>query len=175
MTKHTSARTHQATASVARPNYYNTGGSYAPAITGEIVPSGAEYIHIDDALDSAYLDRALQARDGADERTNPLQRSQALVVRLLPFTAVWLVLAVGLSWLAAMGGAFGAVLFAGLTAVTYARMDWQERQFSRNGLERHRIDTAADLRLAEMEHQQELRRMAMRAHLKMLGVNDDLT
>lgn len=147
-----------------------------PALAGEVLPrtTPAPVFRLEPDYQSAYIEEALRARDGADERTNPLQRSFALAVRLAPFTFVWLVLAVGVAWLANMGGAFGAVLFAGLTAVTYARMDWQERQDSRNGLERHRINTAAELRLAEMDHQQELRRMAMSAHLKMLGVKDGL-
>jgi hypothetical protein len=102
-----------------------------------------------------------------------MDRSKALVVRMLPFTFVWLVLAVGVSWAASMGGGFTLVLFAGLTSVTYAHLDRQERQFSRNGIERHKIDTLADLKLAEMDHAQELRRMALSAHLKMLGVQDD--
>lgn len=63
--------------------------------------------------------------------------------------------------------------FAALTSVTYAYLDRQEYQFSRNGLERHKVDTLAGLKMAEMAHQQELRRMAMDAHLKMLGVTDD--
>lgn len=120
-----------------------------------------------------YVDAPLQTLQGASEKTSGMDRSMALIVRLMPFTVVWLVLAVGVSWAAAMGGSFTLVMFAGLTSITYAYLDRQERQFSRNGLERHKVNTLADLKLAEMDHVQELRRMALHAHLKMLGVDDD--
>jgi hypothetical protein len=119
------------------------------------------------------VDEALTTLEGTQEKTNTMQRSQALIVRLLPFSAVWLVLSIGVSWAAGMGGAFVLCAFAGLTAVTYAVLDRQEYQFSRNGLERHKVNILADLKRAEMSHQQELRRMALQAHLKMLGVDDD--
>lgn len=96
----------------------------------------------------------------------------ALILRLTPYSLVWLVLSVGVSWAASMGGWFVLILFAALTSVTYAYLDRQEYQFSRNGLERHKVDTLADLKRDEMTHQQELRRMALAATLKMLEVRD---
>lgn len=119
-----------------------------------------------------YIDNALRVEDGSIERTNGMERSKALVVRLLPFSVIWLILAVGISWAASMGGAFTFITFAGLTAVTYAYLDRQEREFSRNGLERHKVNTLADLKLAEMDHQQELRRMALETTLKMIERRD---
>jgi len=120
-----------------------------------------------------HVDAPLQTLDGAQEKTTGMDRSLALVVRMAPFTIIWLLLAIGVSWAASMGGGFTLILFAGLTACTYGYLDRQERQFSRNGLERHKVDTLAHLKLAEMDHTQELRRMALEAHLKMLGVEND--
>lgn len=84
-------------------------------------------------------------------------------------------MAIGVSWTFALGEGVVFVLFALLTALTYYHMDRQEREFSRNGLERHRINTLALLKLAEMDHQQQLRKMALSAHLKLLGDNHDTT
>ncbi len=119
------------------------------------------------------IDGAMSAVDGAIEKTSGIDRSAALIIRFVPITIVWLVLAVSLSWASGAGFSLAICLFAGLTACTYAYLDTQDRRYSRNGLERHRVDTYASLKLSEMEHQQELRKMALQAHLKMLGVQDD--
>ncbi|MEZ4622090.1 MAG: hypothetical protein R2867_42190 [Caldilineaceae bacterium] len=131
-------------------------------------PATIDATAVSTAPATIYVDAALQAQEGATEKTSGRDRSIALVIRMMPFTVVWLVLAIGVSWAASMGGGFTLVMFAGLTSVTYAYLDRQERQFSRNGIERHKIDTLADLKLAEMDHHQELRRMALEATLKQL-------
>ncbi len=149
-------------------NYVPEVRKRAPAISGDVL---ASFIPAD--AQTTYVDNAMQSRDGAQERTSAMDRSKAFIVRISWLAVVWLILAVGVSWAASMGGGFTLVLFAGLTSITYGYLDRQERQFSRNGLERHRINVAADLRRDEMDHAQELRRMALQAHLKMLGVSDD--
>ncbi|MCB0082025.1 MAG: hypothetical protein KDE47_13885 [Caldilineaceae bacterium] len=113
------------------------------------------------------IEPAAQAYEGATERTSGVDRSKALVIRLLPFTGVWLVLAVAVAMLAG-SGVMGLLVFSLFTAATYAAMDRQERQFSRNGLERHKVDVLASLKRDEMRHTQELRRMALRSYLKQI-------
>lgn len=162
-------------------NRYNSSAEFVPAIpvTALSAPSSRrqqlarQAAEIANVPTTVIVDEALTTLEGAQERTSGMDRSLALVVRLLPFTIVWLCLAVGVSWAASMGAGFTLMFFAGLTAVTYAYLDRQEYQYSRNGLERHKVDTLADLKRDEMGHQQELRRMALDAHLKMLGVMDD--
>lgn len=146
--------------------------NYVPAlpVSKPVQQSGLSSLLIPQVVD---VDASMTARDGATEKTSGLDRAAALVIRLAPFSVTWLVLAVGVSWAASMGGAFALCLFAGLTAVTYAYLDHKDHEYSRNGLERHRVDTYASLKRDEMSHQQELRRMALQAHLKMLGVQDD--
>jgi len=161
---------------MSKTNRYNSVANYLPAVAPSAQQQRQDIIDVTAVSTTPatiYVDAPLQTLDGATEKTTGLDRSQALVVRMLPFTLVWLVLAVGVSWAASMGGAFTLVMFAGLTSITYGYLDRQERQFSRNGLERHKVDTLAHLKLAEMDHTQELRRMALQAHLKMLGVDDD--
>lgn len=122
---------------------------------------------------TVIVDDALQTLEGSTEKTSGMDRSLALVVRLIPFSVVWFILAVGVGWAADMGDWFTLCFFSGLTAVTYAWLDRQDHQFSRNGLERHKVNTLAGLKRDEMSHQQELRRMALEATLKMLEVRND--
>ncbi|MEZ4868115.1 MAG: hypothetical protein R3C14_42700 [Caldilineaceae bacterium] len=153
-------------------NYVTPTGATPPAPSRkqQIARQAAELANVPATV---IVDDALQTLEGSSERTTGMDRSLALVVRLLPFSAVWLTLSIGVGWAASMGGWFVLVMFAGLTSVTYAYLDRQEYQFSRNGLERHKVDTLAGLKRDEMSHQQELRRMALEAHLKMLGVDDE--
>lgn len=159
-------------------NRYDNQASYVPAVASSVAPPRRQQL-AKQAADIAVVpttvivDDALQTLEGSTERTTSMDRSTALVVRLAPFSVVWLCLAIGVSWAASMGGWFTLVFFSALTAVTYAYLDRQEYQFSRNGLERHKVNTLAGLKRDEMTHQQELRRMALEAHLKMLGVDDD--
>lgn len=160
-------------------NRYNSAAQFVPAVAQTQAPTQSrrqqlarQAAEIANVPTTVIVDEALTTLEGARETTSGMDRSKALVVRLMPYSAVWLVLSVGVSWAASMGGWFILILFAGLTSVTYAYLDRQEYQFSRNGLERHKVDTLADLKRAEMAHQQELRRMALEATLKMLEVKD---
>lgn len=154
-------------------NRYNQRAEFVPAVTTQPKQSRRQQLarqvaEIANVPTTVIVDEALTTLEGAKETTNGMDRSKALVVRLMPYSAVWLVLSVGVSWAASMGGWFVLIFFAALTSVTYAYLDRQEYQFSRNGLERHKVDTLADLKRDEMAHQQELRRMALEATLKML-------
>lgn len=113
------------------------------------------------------VENAIQGHEGATENTTGMDRSKALVVRLLPFTAVWLVLAVAIGLLSS-SGIVGLLVFSLFTGATYFLMDRTEYQFSRNGLERHKVNTLADLKREEMRHAQELRRLALQSYLKQL-------
>lgn len=127
----------------------------------------------------SQLDPAiLGAVGGSEEYATPVSRAKGQVLRLLPFTAVWLILTGGLVWLLGLTFPYLLVGFAVLTAATYVRMNGQEFEHSRNGLEKHRVDTAADLREKEMDQTHELKKMALSTYLEIaraqyLGVNDD--
>ena len=122
----------------------------------------------------APLDPAiLGAVGGSEEYATPTSRAKGQVLRLLPFTAVWLILTGGLVWLLGLAFPFFLVGFALLTAATYLRMNLDEFRYSRNGLERHRVNVAADVRFDEAEKTHELRMKALSGYLKHLGVNDD--
>lgn len=133
-----------------------------------------------DAPPTVIVERVFEAMPGADEKTSGMDRSNALIVRMLPMGCVWTFLAFGVGMVAmAEGGAmWGIVMFAVVLTVTvgctYFHMDKQERDYSRAGLERHRIDTAARLKEMELRQEYKTRRQALVHYMAFLeGGQDD--
>ena len=125
------------------------------------------------------LTRGLEAQDGAQERTSAMDRAKALRVRLMPFVALWALLAVIVFVVVlfvaknAPGAALGGLLaFTALTAFTYYRLNRTDYDYSREGTERHKVDTAAYLVERQMDNEQELRKMALEAYLGTLERNE---
>ncbi len=126
----------------------------------------------------ATVDPALIASAGSEEYSTPITRAKGQVIRLLPFSVVWLLLTGGLVWLLGLTFPYLLVGFAVLTAFTYYMMNRDEFEYSRNGLERHRVNAAADLREMELTQTHELKKMALQTYLEIaraqyLGVEDD--
>jgi hypothetical protein len=121
---------------------------------------------------TVIVEKVFDYGEGAKETTNSVDRATALAIRVAPFGCAWLILAVGVAW-AAGDSVVGILLFATLTAATYAHLNWQEYQHSRAGLERHRIDTAAALKAQEMTQQHELRQQALQTYMRHLEVDSD--
>jgi hypothetical protein len=126
------------------------------------------------------VQRIFEAQAGADERTSGMDRSNALVVRMLPFGCASLCLAFVAALVFALngGGEWSApvalLVLALCLAYTYSHMDARERDYSRAGLERHRINTAAALKSQELAQQHELRRAALAQYMRTLeGQNHD--
>lgn len=121
------------------------------------------------------LDGALVAVDGARESTSAMDRAQALRVRLMPFVGLWALLglvvgAVVLILAQSTPGAalVGLLVFTAMTAHTYIRLNGQDYAHSREGTERHKVNTAASLARQHMTQEHELRRMALEAYLNAL-------
>ena len=121
------------------------------------------------------LAQAWTAVDGAQERTSAMDRARALRVRLVPFVLLWALLAaivfVVVLYVAqnAPGAALGGLLaFTALTAYTYYRLNRTDYDYSREGTERHKVDTAAYLAERQMDNEQELRKIALEAYLTRL-------
>ena len=115
---------------------------------------------------------------GSEEYATPVSRAKGQVIRLIPFSVVWLILTGGVVWLFGLSFPYLLVGFALLTAGTYLRMNWDEFEYSRNGLERRRVDRAAGLREKELDQTHELKKMALTAYLEIaraqyLGVDND--
>jgi hypothetical protein len=117
--------------------------------------------------DVIHVGQPLAANHGATEKTNGMDRSKALVFRLLPFSVTWLVLTVGVVWLSGIHGAWGLLIFAGLTALSYGNMDKREYTYSRNGVEMRKVNTLHDLKAMELEQAHELRKMVLIAQIEM--------
>lgn len=115
---------------------------------------------------SLAMESPLSSVSGSEEHATPVSRAQGQVIRLLPFTLVWLVLAVGIVWVLGMSWPWLLLMFGGFTAATYWRMNRDEFEFSRNGLERHRVDAYTDLREKELDQSHELKKMALTAYLE---------
>lgn len=111
---------------------------------------------------------------GSEEYATPGSRAVGQVIRLLPFSLVWALLVWGLVWVLGLSTPYFLAGFALLTAATYYRMDKNEFQYSRNGLERHKVDSALTVRMTEMQNSHELRKMALQGYLRQLegGKND---
>lgn len=140
--------------------------------------AGQDVGQVGGAIAIADADRVLGAVSGSEEYATPVSRAKGQVIRLLPFSLVWLVLTGGLVWLLGLTFPYLLAGFAILTAATYWRMNRDEFDYSRNGLERHRVDAAADLAEKQMDQNFELKRMALTTYLEIaraqyLGVNDD--
>lgn len=121
------------------------------------------------------LASAFQSQDGGDDFTSRFDRSIALVIRLIPFSVVWLVLACGVVWKLGLEGSDGFLIFGVLTAYTYYRLDTSERYDSKHGVEHHRIDSATYLTERQMELEQENRRAMTQAYIRYLEGEHDNT
>ena len=111
---------------------------------------------------------ALGAVGGAESYETPISSAKGQVIRLLPMTAVWLVLTAGVVWLMGLSWPYLLIGFAALTAATYWRMNLDGHEHSRNGLERYRVRAATQVRLDENAKAHELRKMALEGYLRHL-------
>lgn len=116
---------------------------------------------------------AWQAQQGAKESSDPITRAKGLRIRVLPFLGLFGLAGVavgGAVWLVAgtlPGAALAAVLtFSVAGFIVYARLNVTDYQYSREGTERHKVDTAAGLAHAQMANDHELRRLALESYLR---------
>lgn len=117
--------------------------------------------------DSIHVGSPLAAHHGAHEQTSGMDRSKALIVRLAPFTGIWLILSIAVAWVAGMGAWWSLIVFASLTAITYGLMDRREYTYSRNGLERHKVDSLVYLKDKEIDNEHEIKLLVVRAQIEM--------
>lgn len=123
----------------------------------------------------AVYDPAFASHEGsgAEEYATPVSRAKGQVIRLLPFTVVWLMLTGGMVWVMGLTFPYLLIGFAVLTAGTYHAMNRTEFQHSRNGLERHKVDAALSVRMKEADQTHELRKMALKGYLRAIGADEN--
>lgn len=115
-----------------------------------------------------------QPVDGIHERTSGIDRAKAVVVRSAPLLAlVGLLAAAGalIAWGVA-GQTPATLTFLVIMAIggglLYRWESHTEYQHSRAGVERLRITEGANIELAKLEHEAELRKMALQAYIDMM-------
>lgn len=123
--------------------------------------------------------QAWQPLAAAKEATSAVDRAKGLRIRLLPFVGLYALAGVVVGgtvlYVAAnvpLAALFAVVTFALLGILTYRRMNLDDYDHSGAGVERLRISEAAQLQREQMEHEQELRRMALESYLKWLENRD---
>jgi hypothetical protein len=154
-------------------NRYNTEHRLvtpAQQETYAITPAQAQQLdRVTQQAPVIIVDQAFQPQSTIKETTGPMERSKALIVRLLPVTAIYMVLSVALSFAFNVALVWAFVGFAGLTWWSYYSLDASERYDSATGVEHHRIDAAERLASQKMEYDAQLRREITQAYLKQLG------
>ena len=108
----------------------------------------------------------LGAVGGSESYETPVSSAKGQVIRLLPFSVLWLVLAVGVVWVLGLSWPHLLLMFSALTAASYWRMNLDGHEHSRNGLERFRVKAATQVRLDENAKAHELRMKMLDGYLK---------
>jgi hypothetical protein len=146
----------------------------SPSQTYQITPAQAQQLdHAAQAqMPVIIVDQAFQPQSTIKETTGPMERSKALIVRLLPVTAIYLVLSLALAFAFNVALVWAFVGFAALTWWSYYTLDSAERYDSATGVEHHRIDAAERLASQKMEYDAQIRREITQAYLKQLGSGD---
>jgi hypothetical protein len=116
-----------------------------------------------------------QTIEGAQEHTSAMDRAKALRVRLVPFVLLWLLLSGVMGFIVYQvvqsnvgAGVTTLLLFSALSAFTYYRLNRTDYEFSREGTERHKVDTVADLAKTQMRYEYESRKDALNFQVKQL-------
>lgn len=128
--------------------------------------AGGDVGQVGGAVAIADADRVLGTVGGVEEYATPVSRAKGQMLRTLPFAVVWLVLGVGVVWLLALEWPWLMLWWGVLTAVSFWRLNREEFLYSRNGVERHRIDASADIAEKQLDQQHELKRMALTTYLE---------
>jgi len=119
-------------------------------------------------LPELYTAQALTAQNLITESTSGVDRAQATLLRTIPLTVILGILGVTLMLAFSIEMAWTLLLFATLTIVGYGAFTMLDYRHSASGLERHRVNTASKLKMMELRHAQELKRMALQTYLYIL-------
>lgn len=111
--------------------------------------------------------------DGAEEKTTAMDRAKATVYRTHPMTIILAILATGLAIQFKLGAGLTLCIFAATAITGYWLFHTTDYRYSRAGLERHRIDQATALSQAQMQHEKELRELALNGIIKQLETRGD--
>lgn len=164
---------------VRGPTHHDRYYDHIAYLDHQKLPQTPQTIEMDPST-GYVVQPAFTAHDGAQEHTSGRDRAVGLLIRLVPLSLFLLILTIGVGLLLMVltdadivwALIFGAIVFAGMCLLAYNRESLRDYDFSRSGLERHRIDVAADLKEQELEYQYRLKRMLLEYHVRMLEAMD---
>lgn len=130
------------------------------------------------------IDNVFQPQPIGKDPYSPVQRATGLAVRSLPFAVVYMILAIGIAEKMALSDTWIYILFGIPMLITVAYMSEKTDRYTPAGVEIERIAAAERTEFVKGErqerildkhltHQQELRRMALEATLRMLEKGSD--
>jgi hypothetical protein len=123
---------------------------------------------VTDSQPIMVVDAVFTPQATVKETVTPVDRSVALVIRLAPVSAIYMVLAIALALAFNVALVWAFVGFAALTWWSYYSLDAAERYDSATGVEHHRIDAAERLASQKIEADSAVRMQITRAYLKQL-------
>jgi len=138
------------------------------------LPSLSEVLPPANTEPAALLHSWQQPVEGMVEHTSAFDRAKGVVMRSLPMFGLVALLAVSGAIVAyGVAGQVPSVLtFLVMMAIVGGILYWFESRteyaHSRHGVERLRIERSADIELARMENETELRRMALESYLDIM-------
>lgn len=147
-------------------NRYNDGGNFIAPYNER---REAANIGVGPMLEgeTIHVGQPLSVHHGPQEQADPVSRALGLGIRLGFYLLLVLVLAITLVRMAGGGWGLTFALFAGISLWVYAVIDKRDYSFSRSGIELHKVDTLAELKLTEMEQTHELRKMVVESQMEM--------
>lgn len=139
------------------------------------------------AQPTSEFDSVFQPMHGAIDNTSASDKARALSIKMfwqvgmlaLAGLAIVIVALIVGAYTGHMGTSFtlgtvtALVVIYSIGSKRLNQLVGMDYEYSREGTERHRIDKAADIHMARMEHDAKLKEMALGAVLKQLGVSND--
>lgn len=139
--------------------------SWVPAQTTALArrPTAADLVP--DTAQLVDIAPVLHAQATALEKSTPLDRALATVTKSLPITLLWAFLSSGL-YVGGLSGVVAVLVFAFGAGICYVWLSRSSDDYSAPGVERLRINRAAQLARMEIRYRYSLRRDALKAALK---------
>ena len=166
-----------------KPEVQTTTYQVAPAQIHQLMQASQvdNVVHV--PAPQSTIDNVFQPQPIGKDPYSPVQRATGLAVRSVPFAVVYIILAIGIAERFALADAWLYIIFGIPMLLTVAYMSEKTDKYTPAGIEIERIAAAERTEFVKGErqerildkhltHQQELRRMALEATLRLLERSD---
>jgi len=154
-----------------------------PAQAHQLMQVGQADNGVNVPMPQSTIDNVFTPQAIGKDPYSPVQRATGLAMRSLPFAVVYVILAIGIAEKMALSDTWIYILFGVPMLITVAYMSEKTDKYTPAGVEIERIAAAERTEFVKGErqerildkhltHQQELRRMALEATLRMLERSD---